>query len=92
MTPTEPGFYFYFDGKDRYLVNVSRSCGSKTDEFDGPLMATDMRVDTRGYSIGLISDMDGEWSRKLELSKDGNFKDQEAQILFDLFVAKSGLK
>ena len=88
MKPTEPGYYFYSDGKDRYLVNVSFSYGAPGGGLDGPLMVTELKVSGGGYSVSTVGNMKGEWSRKLEQTEDGVFKDGEAQELFDRFVTK----
>ena len=85
--PTEPGYYFYSDGKDRYLVNVSQSCGAGG-ELDGPLMVTELKVNGGGYTVTTIGNMKGEWGRKLERTEEGIFKDREAQEMFDRFVTK----
>ena len=87
MKPTEPGYYFYFDGKDRYLVNVCRSYGAGG-ELDGPLMVTELKINGGGYGIKTIGAMKGEWGRKLEQTEDGVFKDREAQVMFNLFVGR----
>ena len=87
MKPTEPGYYFYFDGEDRYLVNVCRSYGAGGG-FDGPLMVTELKVSGGGYGIKTIGAMKGEWSRKLDTVGNGVFKDGEAQEMFNLFVGR----
>jgi len=74
MKPEESGYYFYFDGEQRYLVDVSQSRGAKS-EWDGPLMASSMRLDIGGYFISTVSEMNGEWSKQLELLEKGVFKD-----------------
>ena len=87
MKPTEPGYYFYFDGEQRYLVNISRSLGAEG-KWDGPLMVSELRLDLGAYTIATINEMDGEWSMKLELLGRDRFEDWEAQEMFDQFSAK----
>ena len=87
MKHTEPGYYFYFDGKDRYLVNVSRSYGSDGG-LDGPLIVTELKVNGGGYSVKTVRNMKGEWGWKLEQWEDGIFKGREAQEMFDRFVER----
>ena len=50
MKPEEPGYYFYFDGNQRYLVDVNQSMGAEG-EWNGPLMASGLRIDLGAYSI-----------------------------------------
>ena len=87
MKPKEPGYYFYSDGKDRYLVNVSQSYGAGGG-LDGPLIATELKVKGGGYQVKTARNMKGEWGRKLERTEEGIFKDREAQEMFDRFVTK----